>query len=82
VKNITITLDSETASWVRVHAAEKGTSVSRWVGDVLRERMTHQREYERAMRHFLSRQPVMLSEPGERLPTREEIHDRAVLRRY
>jgi len=82
VKNITITLDPETASWVRVHAAQKSMSVSRLVGDILRERMTHQREYERAMRHFLSRQPVMLGEPGERLPTREEIHDRPVLRRY
>jgi hypothetical protein len=82
MKNITITLDSETASWVRVYAAERNTSVSRLVGEILRERMTHSREYERAMRHFLSRQPVMLGEPGEKLPTREEIYDRPVLRRY
>ena len=82
MKNITITLDPQTASWVRILAAEKSTSVSRLVGDILRERMNHQREYERAMRHFLSRQPVMLGEPGERLPTREEIYDRPVLRRY
>ena len=81
MKNITITLDTETAAWVRVHAAEKSTSVSRLVGEILREKMSHQREYERAMRHFLSRQPVLIN-PGEKLPTREEIHDRPVLRRY
>ena len=82
MKNITITLDHETAAWVRVHAAEKSTSVSRLVGEILRERMSHQREYERAMQHFLSRQPVKLMNPGEKLPTREEIYDRPVFRRY
>jgi len=82
MKNITITLDPETASWLRVQAAEGNTSISRLVGEILRERMTHNREYETAMKHFLSRQPVMLGEPGEKLPTREEIYDRPVLRRY
>lgn len=82
MKNITITLDPETASWIRVQAAEKNTSVSRLVGELLRERMTHNREYQSAMRHFLSRQPLVLREPGEKLPTREEIYDRPVLRRY
>ena len=82
MKNITITLDTETAAWVRVHAAEKTMSVSRLVGEILREKMGHQREYERAMRHFLSREPVKLMGSGEKLPTREEIYDRPVLRRY
>ncbi len=82
MKNITITLDPETAAWVRVKAAEQNSSVSRLVGEILRERMTHNREYESAMRHFLSRQPLMLGEPGEKLPSREEIYDRPVLRRY
>ena len=81
MKNITITLDPETASWVRIHAAEQNKSVSRLVGEILRERMSGRREYERAMQHFLSRKPVMLRQPGESLPKREELYDRPVLRR-
>jgi hypothetical protein len=81
MKNITITLDIETADWARVAAAQKGLSVSRFVGEVLREKMGYSRQYEHAMRHFLSRRPVMLGEPGEKLPTREEIYDRPILRR-
>jgi hypothetical protein len=82
MKNVTITLDPETAAWVRVQAAEKQMSVSRLVGEILRERMASNREYERAMRHFLSREPVMPANPAEKTPSREEIHDRPVLRRY
>jgi hypothetical protein len=32
MKNITITLDPETAAWVRVQAAEQNLSVSRFIG--------------------------------------------------
>ena len=75
MKNITITLDAETAAWLRVQAAEASKSVSKFVGEILSEKMKHRIEYERAMRHFLSRTPVKLREPGEPLPTREEIYD-------
>jgi hypothetical protein len=30
--NVTISMDEETARWVRVEAANAGLSVSRWVG--------------------------------------------------
>ena len=33
MKNITITLDAETAAWVRTQAAEQNKSVSRLVGE-------------------------------------------------
>jgi hypothetical protein len=80
MKNITITLDPETAKWVRVHAAEKNVSVSRLVGEILSERMGHKLAYEQAMRSFLSRPPFDLKGPAEPYPTREEIHDRSRLR--
>ena len=35
MKNITITLDEETAAWVRIQAAEQNKSVSRFVGEHL-----------------------------------------------
>ena len=38
MKNVTITLDEDTAQWIRVQAANRATSVSRVVGEMLRER--------------------------------------------
>lgn len=81
MKNITITLDEQTAEWARAHAAEQGKSLSRYVGEVLRRSMDKSAAYEQAMNRFLSREPVALSSPGDKLPTREELYDRGMLRR-
>lgn len=80
MKNITITLDEATASWVRVHAAQHNMSVSRMIGEMLHERMQRSREYDQAMRRFLSKMPVRLGRPDETYPTREDVHDRSRLR--
>jgi plasmid stability protein len=83
MKNVTITLDEETAEWARVHAAQKGISLSRFVGEVLRQHLPQAQEYEQAMNRWLARRLFdrPLTAPGEKLPTREEIYDRPVLRR-
>lgn len=80
MKNITITLDAQTAAWIRVYAAQNNKSVSRIVGELLRERMRGGREYEQAMRRFLSKPPVAFKWKGGRRPAREELHDRDALR--
>jgi hypothetical protein len=80
MKNVTITLDEETAAWARVYAAEHNVSVSRLVGDMLRERMQEAREYDEAMRRFLAKKPVRLSRSGQRYPKRDQLHDRSRLR--
>ena len=81
MKNITITLDEDTAAWVRVHAAEQGLSVSRMLGQLLQQRMRDAREYDEAMRHFLAMPAKKLSQPGTRYPRRDELYDRDRLRR-
>ncbi len=82
VKNVTITLDEETAAWARVHAAEENMSLSRFIGEMLRRQMRESHEYQEAMRNYLSRGSFkVLRGPAERYPTREELHDRAGLRR-
>ncbi len=82
LKNVTITLDSETAAWARVRAAERNMSLSRFVGEVLRTKMGSSDEYEAAMRRFLAKGPFKaLKGPPQRYPTREELYDRPVLRR-
>jgi hypothetical protein len=80
VKNITITLDEETAAWVRIHAAEENKSVSRLIGELLQSRMKDRREYQRAMRRYLAKPPFDTTGAPQRCPSRQEIHDRSRLR--
>ena len=79
MKNVTITLDEETARWARVEAAQRDTSVSRLISELLHEHMRTQATYEDAMRRYLARPPIVLKDTGH-YPTREELHDRAGLR--
>jgi CelD/BcsL family acetyltransferase involved in cellulose biosynthesis len=81
LKNITITLDSDTASRARTKAAERNMSLSRFIGEVLRKELRYSREYEQALQRFLTQKPVRLKRPGGRYLTREEAHDRSGLRR-
>lgn len=76
MKNITITLDEEVARWARLRAAERETSVSRLVGEMLREKMMEEQAYETAMQAYLSRSPIQLKEPNQPYPSRSELHER------
>ncbi|MFP4615128.1 MAG: DUF6364 family protein [Thiohalorhabdus sp.] len=76
MKNVTISLDEETARWAKVWAAEHDTSVSKLVGDLLRQRMQEDAEYRAAMERYLSRGAWPLGEPGKKLPSRDELHER------
>jgi hypothetical protein len=80
VKNVTITVDEEVARWARVEAARRETSVSRLVGEMLAEKMRAETAYEISREAFFAIPPVRLSQPGDRYPRREELHDRAGLR--
>ncbi|WP_376692060.1 hypothetical protein [Wenzhouxiangella sp. EGI_FJ10409] len=80
MKNVTITLDEETARWARIEAARRGTSVSKLVGEMLRERRELEASFEAAGRRFLGRSPAPMKSAGESHPTRESLYDRDVLR--
>ena len=75
MRNVTITLDDETALWARIEAARQDTSVSRFVGRLLREHMQRGDRYEEARRSYLGRRPASLS-GGEPYPSRDELHER------
>ena len=81
MKNITITLDADTARRARVRAAEQNMSVSRYVGELLRKDIREASEYEEAMKRYFSSNLVISRQPGERRPTREELHERGASRR-
>ena len=76
MRNVTITLDDETADWARIEAARQDISVSRFVAGLLRERMDHDDRYEQARRSYLAQQPGDLSSGSVGYPSREELHQR------
>jgi plasmid stability protein len=80
MKNVTITLDENTAAWARVYAAQHGKSVSRLLGELLQERMRELRDYDEAMRRYLAKKPAKFDWIDSHRPTREELHERADFR--
>lgn len=80
MRNITITVDEETAHWARLEAARQDVSVSRLLRDLLRERVHEAAAYELAERDFLAQEPRQMRSRGQKYPAREELHDRAGLR--
>jgi len=77
MKNVTVTLDEETARWARVEAAKRDESLSSFLRKLLEERMAGEPAYASAMERYLKRGGRKM---GGRGPSREELHDRAGLR--
>ena len=71
--NVTVTLDEGTLDDVRVEAAERKLSISRFIGEVLRERRRYGRAYDRAMAAALAQKPLKLEGP---YLTRDELYAR------
>ena len=80
LKNVTVTLEEEVARWARIEAARRDTSVSRLLGDILRDQMLRGAEYEAAKNAYLSQEPGVHRRSGDPMPTREELHGRVDLR--
>ena len=76
MKNVTITLNEDVARWARIRAAEKETSVSRLVGEMLKEKMIEEESYQASMQHYLSQSSRLIKEPGTKYPDREKLHER------
>ena len=80
-KRITLTLDSETAARAQAKAAERKITLSDYISEIVQKDLRYSHQYEQAMRHFLSQKPVGKKRPGDRYLTRDEVNDRARLRR-
>ena len=76
MKNVTITLEEEVARWARIRAAEEETSVSRLVGQMLRDKMIEEKTYQAAMEKYLSQVPRVMKRRGEKYPRRKELYGR------
>jgi hypothetical protein len=86
MKNVTVTLDDETARWARMHAAEQNQSLSRFLGELLSRTMRESHAYEAAMRRYLSRTPSRPEGGAEQggkaddYPSRQDLYDRTDVR--
>ena len=78
LRNVTVTLQEDVARWARLEAARRDTSVSRLLGEILKQRMLESDNYERAMRRALARKPFLKTDG--RYLSRDEVHDRGRLR--
>lgn len=81
--NVTITADEEVLQRARIEAARRNQSLSRFIGDLLKEKFAREDEYDRAMNDFFSRDPYLDSSvraDGRRWPRRDELYDRKCLR--
>ena len=81
--NLTITADEATLQRLRVEAATRNISVSRFVGELVKEKFAADDAYERAMTDFFSRGPYIEApsrEDGRAWPSRDELYDRKGLR--
>jgi hypothetical protein len=81
LRNVTITLDEDVARWARIQAAERDTSLSRLVGELLREKMLEVQSYEAAMREYLARPERKLRRKATKYPRRADLYGRRDLRR-
>ena len=80
MKNITLSMQDDLASWVRVEAAKAGKSVSRYLADTLAEKRGPAVTQKESARRFLSGPGF----PGvtKQLPSRTELYDEILLRRH
>jgi plasmid stability protein len=76
MKNVTITLEEDVARWARVWAAEHETSVSRMLGEALKEKMQQEGRYGRAQAQYFAQAPKALKTSETRYPKRGELYDR------
>ncbi len=75
LKNVTITVEEDALKWARIRAAEKGTSVSKFVGQMLSDQMRRGSEYWEAYERFKALKPIPGFDASKRM-TREETHER------
>jgi hypothetical protein len=80
MRNLTITIEEDVARWARVWAAREDTSVSRLVGQILKERMLRELGYESAMEQYCASSAKPLKKKEDAYPAREEIYERSHIR--
>ena len=79
-QNITLAIDRQLLKKARIFAAQRGTSVSAMLADELRKAVASEAAYQRAKARALARLRSPFHLGGEKMPSRDELHDRQSLR--
>ena len=79
MKNVTVSMNEDALEWVRIRAARKNSSVSRYLGELVEQARLRDGVYERSMRAALKFQPLAFPNQARYL-SRDEANDRAGLR--
>ena len=82
MKNVTISMDEDTAAWARIEAAKAGKSLSRFVGDVIASKMERQSSQSEILKKIMSYPKLDLTDESGNAPTRNELYDDQILRGY
>jgi len=69
-------MEQQVAEWARVEAAKQDTSVSRFVGQLLKEKMQNISQYDKAKKSYLSKSKVSDLSGGSKYVDRDELYDR------
>ena len=79
MKNVTISMDEELLQQVKVEAAMKGKSVSRFVADLLSEQLVARprrvAEISAVLDALLAMPELTMSDENGKMPSREELYD-------
>lgn len=78
MRNVTISLDDDLVRRAKVEAAKRDLSLSRYIAGMLEDALCREDDYERAMREFFELPDELVSFPGGRPPSRDELYDRTV----
>ena len=78
MRNVTVSMEDKVARWLRLEAARRDMSVSRFLAELARTQMSAEQRYRKSMRSALARKPFLDS--SGRYLSREELHDRTRLR--
>jgi hypothetical protein len=74
MKNVTVTIDEKVVRWAHIRAAERDTILSRLIGELLREKMNQEEDYQEAMEQYLSFHPFPLKKGKSKYPSRKESY--------
>ena len=74
MRNVTITMPPEVLRWTKVEAAKRDMSVSKFVCEMLSQRMEVEEGYDLAMKEFTSRKVLPLKSGDNNYPDREELY--------
>jgi len=75
LKNVTITAEEEVLRWARREAADKGLSVSKFVGQMLEREWRRTGAYWKASAEWKKLKPIPGLDASKRM-SREEAHER------